>query len=231
MKYKHLFFDLDHTLWDFERNSSESLTEVFHQMALSEYGVSSLDAFVQSFLKINTALWDAFDSGKLHHTYIRENRFKMVFEELGAECPPNHTEIGELYLNSLPTKKHLLEGALNLLDYTSSAGYGMHIITNGFNEIQARKIASSQIGHFFENIITFETANAKKPDRRIFEFALETAKTTPEESLMIGDNWIADVMGAKQVGMDTVYYNPAGLKFDESPTYDIRRLEELMIIL
>jgi YjjG family noncanonical pyrimidine nucleotidase len=231
MKYKHLFFDLDHTLWDFERNSSESLAEVFHQMALNEHGVSSLDAFVKSFLKINTALWDAFDRGKLHHTYIRENRFKMVFEELGAECPSNHTEIGELYLNSLPNKKHLLEGALNLLNYVSSAGYGVHIITNGFNEIQAKKIASSQIGHFFENIITFETANAKKPDRRIFEFALETAKTTPDDSLMIGDNWIADVMGAKQAGMDTVYYNPAGLQFDESPTYDIRRLEELMIIL
>ncbi|MEO6281772.1 MAG: YjjG family noncanonical pyrimidine nucleotidase [Dyadobacter sp.] len=231
MKYKHLFFDLDHTLWDFERNSSESLTEVFHQMALSDHGVSSLDAFVQSFLKINTALWDAFDRGKLHHTYIRENRFKMVFEELGTECPPNHTEIGEFYLNSLPTKKHLLAGALNLLNHTSSAGYGMHIITNGFNEIQAKKIASSEIGHFFEHIITFENANAKKPDRRIFEFALETANATPQDSLMIGDNWIADVMGAKQAGMDTVYYNPAGLQFDESPTYDIRRLEELMLIL
>jgi putative hydrolase of the HAD superfamily len=107
----------------------------------------------------------------------------------------------------------------------------MHIITNGFNEIQARKIASSEIGHFFENIITFETANAKKPDPKIFAYALETARAVPSESIMIGDNWIADIMGAKQFGIDTVYYNPAGLTFDESPTYDIRRLEELMLIL
>lgn len=231
MKYKHIFFDLDHTLWDFERNSSESLEEIFHHHKLTRYGIPSLEAFVCSFLKINTALWDAFDRGQLHHSYIRENRFKMVFEELGAECPPEHTEIGELYLTSLPTKKHLLEGALDLLNYVSAAGYGMHIITNGFNEIQARKIANSEIGHFFDHVVTFETASAKKPDRRIFEFALELAQTSAEESLMVGDNWIADILGAKQVGIDTAYLNPAGLQFDEAPTYDIRRLEELMLVL
>ncbi|GGN08713.1 noncanonical pyrimidine nucleotidase, YjjG family protein [Dyadobacter beijingensis] len=231
MKYRHIFFDLDHTLWDFERNSSESLEEIFHHQELTKYGISSCEAFVCSFLKINTALWDAFDKGQLHHSYIRENRFKMVFAELGVECPPHHGEIGELYLTSLPTKKHLLEGALDLLNYVAEAGYGMHIITNGFNEIQARKIASSEIGHFFENVVTFETANAKKPDRRIFEFALEIAGTTASESLMVGDNWIADILGAKQVGMDTVYLNPAGLEFDEEPTYNIKRLEELLLVL
>lgn len=231
MRYKHIFFDLDHTLWDFERNSSESLEEIFHHHQLTRYGIPSLEAFVCSFLKINTALWDAFDRGQLHHAYIRENRFRMVFEELGAECPPDHSDIGEFYLRLLPHKKHLLEGALDLLNYVAAAGYGMHIITNGFNEIQARKIASSEIGHFFSNVVTFETANAKKPDRRIFEFALDIAQTSPEESLMVGDNWIADILGAKQVGMDTVYLNPAGLVFEEEPTYNIRRLEELMLVL
>ncbi|MCE6988842.1 YjjG family noncanonical pyrimidine nucleotidase [Dyadobacter sp. CY323] len=231
MKYKHIFFDLDHTLWDFEKNSSESLTEIFHQLTLNLYGIASLEAFINSFLRINTELWDAFDRGKVHHTYIRENRFKMVFDELGVMCPDNHTEIGELYLRALPDKKHLLEGALDLLTYTHSAGYRLHIITNGFNEIQAKKIASSEIGHFFENVVTFETASAKKPDPRIFEYALEIAGASPEECIMVGDNWIADILGAKKVGIDTAYLNPAGLKFDESPTYDINRLEELMLIL
>jgi YjjG family noncanonical pyrimidine nucleotidase len=231
MRYQHIFFDLDHTLWDFEKNSSESLTEVFHQLALHNYGVTSLDIFIECFLRVNTELWAAFDRGDLHHTYIREHRFRLVFEQIGVECPSNHPEIGALYLQKLPDKKHLLEGALELLHYTAAAGYGMHIITNGFNEVQAKKIASSQIAHFFENVITFENANAKKPDRRIFEFALEAARATPEESLMVGDNWIADILGARQVGMDTAYYNPAGLKFDESPTFDIRRLQDLMAIL
>jgi len=230
MKYKHLFFDLDHTLWDFERNSSESLKDIFHNSNLTSHGVNSLELFVQSFLRINTELWDKFDRGLLHHTYIRENRFKMVFEELGVLCPENHEEIGEIYLQTLPGKKHLLEGALELLDYVSEKGYNLHIVTNGFNDIQAKKISSSGISHFFQNLITFENANAKKPDPKIFAYALDVSGALPEESIMIGDNWIADVLGAKQFGLDTVYVNPAGLKFEESPTYDIRRLEELKAI-
>jgi len=154
----------------------------------------------------------------------------MVFEELGLLCPENHEEIGEIYLQTLPGKKHLLEGALELLDYVSAKGYNLHIVTNGFNDIQAKKIASSGISHFFQNVITFENANAKKPDPRIFAYALEVSGALPEESIMIGDNWIADILGAKQFGLDTVYVNPAGLKFEESPTYDIRRLEELKVI-
>jgi len=231
MKYNHLFFDLDHTLWDFERNSSESLTEIYHNSSLVEHGVLSMDLFIQSFLRINTKLWNDFDSGKLHHGFIRENRFRMVFDELGVVCPPNHAEIGESYLNTLPTKKHLLEGAIDVLNYATSRGYKMHVVTNGFNEIQAKKIASSEISHFFENVITFENANSKKPDPGIFEYALKSAKASREECIMIGDNWVADIMGAKQYGLDTVYYNPAGLKFDEDPTYDIRHLEELKLIL
>jgi len=231
MKYKHLFFDLDYTLWDFERNSSESLMDIFQNNLLKEHAILSLESFIQCFLRINTQLWEEFDKGKLHHSYIRENRFLMVFQELGVALPDNHLEIGELYLNTLPDKKHLLEGALDTLNYAKSAGYQMHIVTNGFTEIQARKLASSGISHFFENVITFENANARKPDPGIFAFALESARAAKDESIMIGDNWIADVLGAKQFGIDTVYYNPAGLKFDQDPTYDIRRLEELRAIL
>jgi YjjG family noncanonical pyrimidine nucleotidase len=231
MKYKHLFFDLDHTLWDFEKNSSESLEDIYYSSDLNQYGISSLELFIESFLRINTALWDAFDKGNLHHSYIRQNRFKMVFEELGVTCPENHEEISEIYLQTLPGKKNLLEGALEVLEYVASKGYDVHIITNGFNDIQSKKILSSGIDHFFQNVITFENASAKKPDPQIFAYALEKANALPENSIMIGDNWIADVMGAKQSGIDQVYLNPAGLQFEETPTYDIRRLEELKLIL
>jgi YjjG family noncanonical pyrimidine nucleotidase len=231
MKYKHLFFDLDHTLWDFERNSSESLEEIYTNMSLMSHGVTSMEEFISSFLRINTRLWNDFDQGKLQHSYIRENRFRMVFNELGLECPANHAEIGECYLNALPNKKHLLQGALETLGYAQQAGYHLHIVTNGFTEIQARKMASSGISHFFRNVITFENAKAKKPDPGIFEYALKAAEATTEECLMIGDNWVADIMGAQKLGIDTVYYNPAGLKFDQDPTYDIRRLQELTYIL
>lgn len=230
-KYKHLFFDLDHTLWDFDRNSTESLKEIFSNFSLDLLGLSDPDLFVKSFLKINTALWDSFDRGHIHHSYIRENRFRMVFQELNVACPDDHRDIGEFYLQSLPNKNHLLDGALELLEYVSAQEYGIHIITNGFNEIQAKKIASSGIGHFFKNVVTFETANAKKPDSKIFEYAIQLAQADKTDSLMIGDNWVADILGAKRAGLDAVYYNPAGLKFDETPTYDIRKLEELKLIL
>ncbi|QRR03051.1 YjjG family noncanonical pyrimidine nucleotidase [Dyadobacter sandarakinus] len=231
MKYEHLFFDLDHTLWDFDKNSSESLEEIFHSQTLHQHGVHSCDDFISSFLKINAKLWNDFDTGQIHHTYIRQNRFRLVFESLGLACPDNHLEIGELYLQTLPDKKHLLEGASQVLDYVTAAGYKLHIITNGFNEVQARKLSGSEISHYFEHVITFENAQAKKPDPRIFEYALSVSGAKAGNSLMIGDNWIADVMGAKQAGLDTVYYNPAGLTFDQTPTYDIRKLDELLLIL
>ncbi len=231
MKYKHLFFDLDHTLWDFERNSSESLDEIFHTLSLQDHGVSSKQQFIDTFIKINTHLWDEFDRGRIHHSYIRANRFLMVFDSLGIPCPENHLEIGELYLHTLPYKKHLLHGALDMLGYVKERGYRLHIVTNGFTEIQARKIASSGISHFFENVITFETANAKKPDPDIFACAVQQANASKGECIMIGDNWLADIIGARNFGLDTVYYNPSGLQFDENPTYDIRLLEELKTIL
>lgn len=230
MKYKHLFFDLDHTLWDFERNSAESLDDIFHRLSLVNHGVHSKENFIESFIRINTKLWDDFDRGKLQHAFIRENRFLMVFDELGIKCPENHLEIGELYLNTLPDKKHLLQGAMEALGYIQDAGYQMHIVTNGFTEIQARKLASSGISHYFENVVTFENARAKKPDPDIFAYALQQARASTDECIMIGDNWVADILGASRFGLDTVYYNPGGLKFDQNPTYDIRHLEELRSI-
>jgi YjjG family noncanonical pyrimidine nucleotidase len=231
MAYKYLFFDLDHTLWDFDRNSSESLAEIFSKFSLDRLGIESCDDFVREFLKINTSLWDFFDRGKIEHHYIRENRFRMVFENFGIACPEYHLEIGETYLQTLPTKTHLLEGALELLQHVSAKGYELNMITNGFNDIQARKMASSGISHFFKHIVTFEKADAKKPDRRIFEYALHLAQAGASESLMTGDNWIADILGAKQSGIDTAYLNPAGLKFDESPTFNITSLRELKELL
>jgi YjjG family noncanonical pyrimidine nucleotidase len=231
MAYKYLFFDLDHTLWDFDRNSSESLAEIFSKFALNQLGIATCDEFVREFLKINTSLWDSFDLGRIEHSYIRENRFRMVFENFGIACPEYHLEIGETYLQTLPTKTHLLDGAIELLQYASAKGYELNMITNGFNDIQARKMTSSGISHFFKHIVTFEKADAKKPDRRIFEYALNVAQAEPKESLMIGDNWIADILGAKQSGIDTVYLNPMGLRFDESPTFNVTSLRELHEIL
>ena len=231
MKYKHIFFDLDHTLWDFEKNSTESLDEIYYNWSLEKHGIASAVRFIDTFKRINSGLWAAFDLGHVPHAYIRENRFRLVFEELGIECPDNHLHLNEVYLQILPTKKYLLDGAMNVLEYLSNKGYVMHIITNGFTEVQSRKIAASGIGHFFVNVVTNEIANAKKPDPKIFEYALAAANASKESSIMIGDNWVADIEGARKAGIDAVYYNPANLQFEEKPDYNIQHLNELMHIL
>lgn len=231
MKYKHLFFDLDHTLWDFDRNSAECLEEIYHSVRLSETGISGPPAFIGTFLRINHALWDALDRGQIHHMYIRENRFRLVFEELGVICPDSHDQMGEMYLDMLPKKKHLLDGALEVLDYLRGEGYIMHIVTNGFDLIQAKKLASSGIAPYFQNVITFETANAKKPDPAIFNHAIALTGCNAAECIMIGDNWFADIQGATAVGLDTVFFNPDGKKFDGNATYEIRDLLSLKAIL
>ncbi|HEV7346789.1 YjjG family noncanonical pyrimidine nucleotidase [Telluribacter sp.] len=231
MKYKHLFFDLDHTLWDFERNSSESLLEIFDRFALTGHGVTSCDEFISTFSRVNLALWKSFDQGTHPHSYIRENRFRMVFEAMGLGEPSCCTQLGEAYLELLPRKKYLLEGATEVLDYAAGRGYVLHIVTNGFDHIQASKMQHSGILHYFKNIITNEKAQAKKPDPRIFAYALEMARARHQECIMIGDNWEADILGAKRFGLDTVYYNPVGLCFEEVPTHDIRQLNELKTIL
>ncbi|MCU0341535.1 MAG: YjjG family noncanonical pyrimidine nucleotidase [Spirosomaceae bacterium] len=228
--YSHLFFDLDHTLWDFERNSAESLNELYETFDLQQY-ITSPDAFAETFSRVNLKLWDDFDHGRIPHAHIREHRFRMVLEAL--EVPPLSfmDDMGEEYLRLLPQKTHLLDGALDLLHYLAQKDYELHIISNGFDYIQARKMQSSGIEVFFKEVITNEKAGAKKPDPKIFDYALQSAGAVPKSSLMIGDNWIADIQGAMRFGIDSAFYNPQALIFDETPTYDIRHLEELKNIL
>lgn len=228
--YKHLFFDLDHTLWDFDRNSAECIAELFDTFRLADLGIASSAEFSRHFIAINRKLWADYDKNLIEHTYIRKHRFPMVFRALGVDESAVHADLNTEYLRLLPNKPHLLESAKELLDYLNGR-YTMHIITNGFAEIQAVKMDKSEIAHYFTNVITSENANAKKPDRLVFQYALELSNATAAESLMIGDNYEADIMGAKGVGLDTVFYNPQGAVVDDPPTYDIRHWKELIAIL
>ncbi|WP_338873392.1 YjjG family noncanonical pyrimidine nucleotidase [Spirosoma sp. SC4-14] len=228
--YKHLFFDLDHTLWDFDRNSAESLTELFETFNLAQLGIPSSEEFSRHFITINKKLWADFDRNLIEHTYIRQHRFPLVFQSLGVDESAVHADLNAEYLRLLPRKAHLLESAREILDYLKGR-YTMHIITNGFAEIQAIKLDSSEIAHYFTHVITSETANAKKPNPLVFQYAMEISGTSTAESIMIGDNYEADILGAKGVGLDTIFYNPQGMLVDDQPTYDIRHWKELMAIL
>lgn len=230
MTYKHLFFDLDHTLWDFDRNSTESIAEIYDTFRLTDVGIASADEFSRHFFAINKQLWADYDKNLIGHQYIRENRFPLVFRALGVDESAVKHDLNAEYLRLLPRKPHLLESAREVLEHLKDR-YTMHIITNGFAEIQAVKMDSAEIAHYFTHVITSENANAKKPDPLVFEYALSAAGASVAESLMIGDNYEADILGAKGVGMDTVFYNTAGRLVDDPPTYDIRHWDELMAIL
>lgn len=229
--YKNIFFDLDHTLWDFDRNSAESICELYELYQLRAAGIPSPELFSEQFIAINRQLWADFDQNRITHSFIRERRFPMVFEALGLTDTSACAGLNDEYLRLLPRKPHLMESARAILDHLQGR-YRMHIITNGFDDIQAVKMTSADITHYFEHVVTIETAGAKKPDPRIFRYAMTLSGARPETSLMIGDNYEADIRGASAVGMNTVFYNPTGAPVGaEKPTYEIRHWNELKAIL
>ncbi|MDB5242912.1 MAG: noncanonical pyrimidine nucleotidase, YjjG family [Spirosoma sp.] len=230
MKYRHLFFDLDHTLWDFDRNSAESIAELYEAYRLGDTGIASAADFSKHFIAINRQLWADYDRNLVTHGYIRTNRFALVFQSLGVDASAIQADLNAEYLHLLARKPHLLESAREVLNYLKDR-YTMHIITNGFAEIQAVKMNSADISHYFTHVVTNGVVDAKKPNPAIFQYALNISQADVAESLMIGDSYEADIMGAKGVGMDTVFYNTAGVVVDDPPTYDIRHWNELIAIL
>lgn len=229
--YRHLFFDLDHTLWDFDRNSAESLAELYDHHRLAEVGVASADELSRHFLAVNYALWADFDQNRIDQAYIRQHRFPMVFRAMGLpDDPVICAALNEGYLARLARKPHLMDSAREVLDYLAGR-YTLHIITNGFSDIQAIKMESADISRYFTHVVTMETAGFKKPDPRIFQHALTISGATVPDSLMLGDSYTADILGAMNVGLDTVFYNPEAKPAPTPPKHNIRHWRELLTIL
>lgn len=232
MAYKHLFFDLDHTLWDFERNSAECLADIYEIFDFQNLNISSLEAFQQEFSVVNKHHWSLLERNLITHEELRSRRFQETLENLGVKDLKKSfgLEINEYFLDLLPKKAHLIDGAVEVLDYLLPK-YELHIISNGWQDIQVNKMKSSEIHHYFGEIITNELAGTRKPDRRIFDYAIEVTKADLVESLMIGDNYEADILGAINANIDTVFYNPDDIPTGQKPTFDIKKLIELKEIL
>jgi len=199
----HLFFDLDHTLWDFERNSDLAFKAVFqqHRIALP------VATFLRHYKPINQQYWKQYREEKVSKEALRYGRLKDSFDSAGLSV--SDALIHQLaidYIEVLPTYNYLFEGSHELLTYLQPK-YRLHIITNGFEEVQHLKIAKAGLAPYFDQVITSEAAGVKKPHPEIFRYALEKAGALASESLMIGDNWEADVMGALAYGMDAIYFN------------------------
>ncbi len=229
-KYRVLLFDLDHTLWDYETNSYETLSDLHQDYNLSEFTGWSVQKFADTFKKVNSRLWDNYNRGAIDRAYIKEKRFETIFRKLGVDDYELSQEISAEYVKRCPQKTGLMPHTLTVLDYLSKT-YPLFLLTNGFDDVQNIKLEKSNIGHYFQGMITSETCGHRKPSREIFEYTLETANTTSSEALMVGDNLQADIKGAKKAQIDGVYYNPLKKSHKEETDYEISCLSELMNIL
>jgi putative hydrolase of the HAD superfamily len=229
-KYKHIFFDLDHTIWDFDKNAEEALHELYGIYKLKELGLHSPDLFIETYTRNNHQLWAEYHVGKITKNELREARFKKTFLDLGLR--PDIIPVGfeDDYVKLCPTKTNLFPDAHETLQYLRTK-YTLHLISNGFSESQEIKISRTNIGGYFQHVIISEVVGVNKPDKAIFEHALNLAGTTKNESLMIGDSLEADVRGALDFGMDAIYFNPAGLDKPDDVPVQITHLKELILML
>jgi putative hydrolase of the HAD superfamily len=203
MNIKHIFFDLDHTLWDFETNSNCAFKTIFEKHKVPV----SLDKFLNYYRGINQEYWKLYREEKITKSALRVGRLKDTFTKINVTVSDKLIDDLSIdYIEVLPNYNELFEGALEILDYLKPK-YEMHIITNGFNEVQYKKLKNSGLSPFFNQIITSEDVGVKKPNPIIFNYALKKAEANSKESIMIGDNYEADVIGAIDNGIDAIYFN------------------------
>ncbi len=198
-----VFFDLDHTLWDFEKNSALTFEKILGE---NEIHIELTD-FLKIYVPANLEFWKLFQEGKITKEELRYQRLKTVFDRLMYPVPDwTINRLAEEYIAHLSTFTHLFPNTLEILKYLEPK-YRLHIITNGFQEIQERKMGNSGILAYFNSIINSEMVGVKKPNPLIFEFAMNRAQTSPDRSIMIGDSLEADILGARSVGMHTLHFN------------------------
>lgn len=197
-----VFFDLDHTLWDFDKNSTLAFGTIFAERHPS----ISIDSFIKEYVPINQSCWKLFQYNKITHQELRYNRLKFSFDALDYSISDQDIDlISNEYLDRLPENNHLFDGTFEILDYLKSK-YTLHIITNGFAEVQDRKMSNSNLKPYFATITNSEMAGVKKPDPKIFEYALNLANANKATSIMIGDSLDADVQGALDFGLDAIFF-------------------------
>ncbi len=229
-KYKHIFFDLDRTLWDLDRNATEALSDIYAKYDLKSKGVPDVEGFVQHYNEYNEVLWDRYRRRLIDKATLRALRFKQVLAHYGVKDEKLSQSVELDFIHEAPRRKHLVPGAKELLDHLAG-NYRLHIITNGFPETQAYKMEHSGLTPYFDVIVTSEGSGYAKPDRKIFDHSLKLAKATKEESIMIGDDLAVDIVGAREAGWAQIFYNPQAGAHDEDVHHEVKHLSEIPTLL
>jgi YjjG family noncanonical pyrimidine nucleotidase len=201
----HIFFDLDHTLWDYNRNCEETLFEIYESFQLQTLGIETSQILTNQFHIENDRLWQLYDSRQISADELRFRRFRDIFTAFGIKDLSICDSLHETYMAISPNKPHLMEGTLEILKYLKPK-YQLHIITNGIVDNQSKKMKAAGIDGYFKNVICSQKANARKPEKAIFEYALNISQTTAEQAIMIGDNYEVDIVGAINAGMDAIHF-------------------------
>jgi len=230
MRYQSIFFDLDHTLWDYETNSRETLLELYDHYQLPNKGVEAFDDFHQAFREVNAKLWELYDAGKIDSTVIRQERFKQILAQFDIADAPLSQDLSHDYLHQCPTKGSLMPHALDVLGYLAGR-YSLTIITNGFEEIQQVKMTAGGLQPYFDHVVTSQRAGHKKPAREIFDLALQLNKVEAHQAVMIGDNLTTDVAGARNATIDCAFFNPDKVSHREVVDFEIHSLRQLQDFL
>lgn len=229
--YRDLFFDLDHTLWDFDTNARKALSGLFQQFGLAETFKTDEKAFIDTFFIVLHELWDEYNHSRITKDQLRRERFLRTGERLTRRRFAPLPALEEAYVRNCSAGGILLPGAIETLEYLKAKGYRLHILTNGFRESQQVKLETSGIAHFFHTVTTSECTGEKKPAPGIFNHALKQAGAHIPESLLVGDNPETDLCGAAAVRLDAVFFNPEQRKSAYPFTYQVQHLSELQAFL
>ena len=242
MKYQHIFFDLDRTLWDFDAAAEVAFERIYDQYHLKERGIPSAHEFHMVYHPLNEKLWELYRANQITKDDLNRTRFLKPLEHYGihdVDLADHLSEVHDVdladhlsedYVYWSPRIVRLVPGTMELLEYLKPK-YHLHLITNGFQEVQHTKLNGSGMAPYFETLTVSEEVGVKKPNPEIFNYALQKAHATPEESLMIGDEMAVDIDGARAAGIDQIFFNAKGENVEGECTYEVRNLLEIKSII
>lgn len=229
-KYNTVFFDLDDTLYDFSTASRESFRETYELLGYQRF-FSSFEEYMNIYTPRNLELWEEYGRGRISKEELNRIRYNYPLEVVGIHDEELASRFCKEALSRIPTKKCLIPGAIELLEYLYPK-YPLFILSNGFQELQSHKMETAGMQHYFKELILSDHIGINKPRRELFEYALDRAGTTAESSIMIGDMFETDIAGAANIGMDQIFVNLKGIPTTPfKATYEVKSLNEIKDIL
>ena len=230
-RYQHIFFDLDNTLWDFDRSSILAFDKIFEIFDLINYGIPSAEDFHKTYFDHNNRLWDLYRKGVIDKDFLKIERFRLPLKDYGITDEKLASDLGESYTDYAARLVALVPNTMDVLDYLKEKNYKIHLITNGFLEVQSIKMQASGLDKMIDSSFVSEVVGFKKPDHRIFHHAMKEAGGNIENSVMIGDDLSVDIIPAKEIGMTHIYFNRKKISHNEKLDYEIYDLIEICDII